>query len=76
MTFSVRQFLREIPVRTLKAYFELKNAAGPPERWKHKGPKLASELAGYLISGTDQIGETILGIWSAFTLSLPQTQDG
>jgi hypothetical protein len=33
----------------------------PPEWWKYKEPKRVSELAGYLISGTDQIGEAILG---------------
>jgi hypothetical protein len=60
MTFSVRQFLREIPVRTLKAYFGSKNAVVPPEWWKHKEPKLISELWGYLSSGTDQIGAAIL----------------
>jgi hypothetical protein len=32
----------------------------PPEWWKYKEPKRVSELAGYLISGTDQ-GEAILG---------------
>jgi hypothetical protein len=61
MTFSVRHFLREIPVRTLRPYFESKNATVPPEWWKHKVPKLASELTDLLISGTDQIGEAILG---------------
>ena len=61
MTFSVRNFLRQISMKTLKAYFELKNAAVPPEWWKYKEPKRVSELAGYLISGTDQIGEAILG---------------
>lgn len=60
MTFSVRQFLREIPVKTLKAYFESKSAAVPLEWWKHKEPKLISELTGYLSSGTDQIGAAIL----------------
>jgi hypothetical protein len=61
MTYSVRNFLRQISVKTLRAYFESKNAAVPPEWWKYKEPKLVSELAGYLISGTDQIGEAILG---------------
>jgi hypothetical protein len=61
MTFSVRNFLRQISMKTLKAYFESKNAAVPPEWWKYKEPKRVSELAGYLISGTDQIGEAILG---------------
>jgi hypothetical protein len=61
MTFSVRHFLRQIPVRTLKPYFESKSAAVPPEWWKYKVPKLASELTGFLISGTDQISEAILG---------------
>ena len=60
MTFSVRNFLRQFSVKTLNAYFESKNAAVPPEWWKHKEPKLISELAGYLSSGTDQIGTTIL----------------
>jgi hypothetical protein len=61
MTFSVRHFLRQIPVRTLKPYFESKHAAIPPEWWKYKEPKLASELAGFLIAGTDQVGASILG---------------
>lgn len=61
MTFSVRNFLRQISMKTLKAYFESKNAAVPPEWWKYKEPTRVSELAGYLISGTDQIGEAILG---------------
>jgi hypothetical protein len=30
MTFGVRKFLREIPVDTLKAYFQSKSAAAPP----------------------------------------------
>ena len=60
MTFSVRHFLRQIPVKTLKPYFESKSAPVPSEWWKYKEPKLASELAGLLISGTDQIGGTIL----------------
>ena len=60
MTFGVRKFLREIPVKTLKAYFESKSAAVPPEWWKHKELKLVSELADYLISGTGQIGAGIL----------------
>jgi hypothetical protein len=46
MTFSVRNFLRQISMKTLKAYFESKNAAVPPEWWKYKEPKLVSELAG------------------------------
>jgi hypothetical protein len=61
MTFSLRHFLRQIPVRTLKPYFESKSAAVPPEWWKYKVPKLASELTGFLISGTDKISEAILG---------------
>lgn len=60
MTFGVRKFLREIPVNTLRAYFESKSAPVPPEWWKHKEPKLASQLADYLISETDQIGAGIL----------------
>ena len=58
MTFSVRNFLRQISMKTLKAYFESKNAAVPPEWWKYKEPKRVSELAGYLISGTDQPSST------------------
>jgi hypothetical protein len=60
MTFGVRKFLREIPVKTLRAYFESKSAPVPTEWWKHKEPKLISKLADYLISGTDQIGAGIL----------------
>jgi len=36
MTFGVRKFLREIPVKTLRAYFESKSAPVPAEWWKHK----------------------------------------
>lgn len=39
MTFGVREFLREIPVKTLRAYFESKSAPAPAERWKHKESK-------------------------------------
>jgi hypothetical protein len=60
MTFGVRKFLREIPVKTLRAYFESKSAPVPTEWWKHKEPKLISKLADYLISGTDQLGAGIL----------------
>ena len=41
--------------------FRKKESAPAASSTKYKEPKLVSELAGYLISGTDQIGEAILG---------------
>lgn len=60
MTFNVRNFLRQIPVKTLKSYFESKNAEVPAEWWTHKEPKLAVELAEYLVSGKGEESESIL----------------
>jgi hypothetical protein len=44
MTFGVHKFLREIPVKTLRAYFESKSAPVPAKWWKHKESKLVPEL--------------------------------
>jgi hypothetical protein len=58
--FSVRGFLRQIPVNLLKAFFESGHAPVPPEWWTHDESKLVVELADYLVSGRDKEGESIL----------------
>lgn len=60
MRFTVRKFLREVPIGTLKAYFDSKHAPVPEDWWEQEQSKLVAQLAEYLVSERDQIGADIL----------------